>query len=546
MNGARLKLMLFSHICSGTHITGAEKLLLFFASELKQGHDCVLVVPNEGLLSAEARARQIPTIVVPYTNFYEMYAPGPYFQEALDGFIRDGKDGLEAIINVLLEYRPDVVINNTCVNLLPVWAAKALGIPVGWMITEQIQANPYTSMPVQLIRSNSDWIIGISNATMQPFRGEGADDKIRIMYPSWNEEELQREMWSFYRSEKRREIGWDESIRVIGYVTSDIYPNKGLEHFIQMAVELAPRHPDTCYMAAGKVTDEVYYNKCLQLIKSAGLASRFFIHPFEMQIQKLYPSMDLLVIPSLIEEGFGMTALEGLIFGKTVVSYSAGGLNEIMLLTGNGSLLVEKGNIQGLVRATESLLSGGGIISSLGERNGMVVQNAFGIGSYRLRVTQWLNRVRESRMLLGPAPLPEEALGRRPAVMVRGAGPAVYLLERGYKYLFADEAVFQRWGGSFEQILNLQEGHLAAIPLGGELTSGSPAQASDPGQPAVKRKAKRHIKRWRKKGAKGIKAHRRRKASTKRSKRHKGRLSKRRAAGRQRIRSVRRRKKRKV
>lgn len=494
MSAARLKMMLFSHICSGTHITGAEKLLLFFANELKASHECLLVVPNEGLLSAEARAREIPTLVIPYPNFYEMYAPGPYFPQAMEAFIHDSRDALGGILGVLLEHRPDLIVSNTCVNLLPAWAAKALGIPVSWMITEQIQPTRQMSMAAAAISGCADWIIGISDASMQPFRGGGAESKIRILYPSWNEAELERDMWPYYRNEKRSEIGWDESLRVIGYVSSDIYPNKGLEHFIQMALQLAPVYPDTRFMVAGKPTDAVYYDKCLQMIRTAGLSTRFYIHPFEVQIQRLYPSMDLVVIPSLIEEGFGMTALEGLAFGKSVVTYSSGGLNEIMHLTGNSSFLVEKGSVRGLVQVVGSLLAGGDYIRGWGERNRTAAQDAFGIDSYRQRVNEWLQQADATRHLFGPAPLPQEALQRRPAVLVKGSAPAVYMLERGYKYLFPNEAVFRHWGGAFEQVCSLHDAHIAALPAGGELHAGHTAPVRVRRGKALRRR--RRVSRW--------------------------------------------------
>jgi glycosyltransferase involved in cell wall biosynthesis len=505
MSAARLKLMLFSHICSSAHITGAEKLLLFFASELRSNHDCMLVVPNEGLLSTEARARQIPTIVVPYPNFYEMYAPGPYFKEALEGFIQEGRESLGSLLHLLHEYRPDLVINNTCVNVLPVRAARALGIPVAWMITEQIQTTRYTSMSVDLIVESSDWIVGISDATLQPFRGGAAESKIRILYPSWNEPELERGLWPYYRSEKRAEIGWDESLRIIGYVSSDIYPNKGLEHFIQMAIEVGASYPYTRFMVAGKPTDTAYYNKCLQLIKAAGLGSRFYMHPFEMQIQKIYPSMDVVVIPSLIEEGFGMTALEGLIFGKTVITYSAGGLNEVLLQTGNGSYLVEKGSVKGLINTVTTLLNKGDYMFGWGARNSTAAQDAFGIDSYRLRMADWLHQAATSLPQPGPALLPQEVLNKYPPLFAKGLGPAVFLLERGFKYLFTGEEVFFQWGGSFDKVVNQHDAYLLKIPEGPEIRGGQlpPPPAPPPPGAAVRRRArgkKRRLKKWRKPG----------------------------------------------
>ncbi|RAV01245.1 glycosyltransferase family 4 protein [Paenibacillus sp. YN15] len=475
MTAIRLNIMLFSHICSDTHITGAEKLLLFCATELRGSHNCTLVVPNEGLLAAEARARGISTIVVPYPNFYEVYSPGPYFRQELEGFIRNNGDAVQSLLTLLLEQRPDMVIVNTCVNLMPAWVSRSLGIPVGWMMTEQIQSTSYTSSSTEIISAYSDWIIGISHAALQPFRGTPGEGKIRIMYPSWNEAELEREMWPVYRSEKRALIGWNDAHRVIGYVSSDIYPNKGLEHFIQMAIELGVTYPNLRFMVAGKLTDVGYYAKCLEQIRLSGLLGRFYFHPFEMQIQQIYPAMDILVIPSLIEEGFGMTALEGLIFGKMVVTYSSGGLGEIMTLTGNRSYLVEKGDVRGLIDTVGSLLTKGDFVQSWGVRNSIAVEKAFGIDSYRGRLGDWLQEVALTLPVLGPRPLPQEALLQKPPLLLKGAAPAVYLVENGCRYLFSEESVFLGRGFRFHEVLALDDGYLGRIPMGGVLGTGQPA-----------------------------------------------------------------------
>ncbi|MCY9668269.1 hypothetical protein M5X11_25665 [Paenibacillus alginolyticus] len=70
------------------------------------------------------------------------------------------------ILDLLLIHEPDVVITNTCVNILPAVAAKKLGIPVIWIIAETIQLNESTVLTVGLVDQYSDWIVGISHATL--------------------------------------------------------------------------------------------------------------------------------------------------------------------------------------------------------------------------------------------------------------------------------------------------------------------------------------------------------------------------------------------
>ncbi|MDF2927527.1 MAG: extracellular matrix biosynthesis-like protein [Paenibacillaceae bacterium] len=495
----------------------------------------------------EARARGIATVVAPYSNFYEMYAPGPYFHSSLQTFVQENRNELGNLICVLKDQHPDVVINSTCVNVLPALAAQAMGIPVGWMITEQIMNNPHTHMAIEVIDQYSDWIIGISNATLQPFRGGTPESKTLILYPSWNESELEREMWPYYRYEKRAEMGCSELHRVVGYVTSDIYANKGLEHFIHMAVELAETNPDLRFMVAGKPTDQAYYNKCLQLIQSTGYESRFYVNPFEMRIQKIYPAIDLLVIPSLIEEGFGMTALEGLIFGKAVITYTSGGLSEIMQQTGNAAYLVEKGNVPALTGAASLLLSKGDWVRGWGIHNAVAVREVFGIESYRARLSEWLSQMGGMIPQLRPLQLPIQAIPGRTVLFVQGAGPAVYLLAEGYKYLFPNAHVFAHWGGTYERVIPVDQVYLGLIPDGGVLSLGVPAVPPPPPVRARRGKGKkgaRRLRRWKKGASLKLRASRRSKLPAGRGKklrrnpgRKTARLGKKRVARSTRIRS---------
>ncbi|MNP84924.1 hypothetical protein D3C76_1844470 [compost metagenome] len=69
---------------------------------------------------------------------------------------------------MLRHARPDVVLVNTCVNVMPAMAAQELNIPVIWKITEVINQNAHTPVSVSIIERYSQWVIGISQAVMRP------------------------------------------------------------------------------------------------------------------------------------------------------------------------------------------------------------------------------------------------------------------------------------------------------------------------------------------------------------------------------------------
>ena len=121
------KLMLFSHVCNTRSITGAEKLLLHFMREIGTIFACVLVAPQEGnspdsheglafrFIYVICRCFTVCTHRIRDCTRCGASAAHPAFQDALW---------------LIRSHEPDMVLTNTCVNVMPAVAAKSLGIPV--------------------------------------------------------------------------------------------------------------------------------------------------------------------------------------------------------------------------------------------------------------------------------------------------------------------------------------------------------------------------------------------------------------------------------
>ncbi|SEC69090.1 glycosyltransferase family 4 protein [Paenibacillus sp. GP183] len=455
-----MKLLLFSHLCSQSHITGAEKLLLFMVQELRSDHECVMVVPNEGVLSKEASLRGIRVIVMYYPLLLSTYQPGPWLFGDLQRLLQE--DAYRTLASLLLAEEPDAVLANTCVNALPAAAAKTLGIPVAWMITETMMENEYIHLSVDLIDRYSDWIIGISRSTLRFFQHEKLGPKLCTLFPSWRMDELNTATWPSHRINKRTEWGVGEQEQVVGYVSSDIYPNKGLEHFIQMSLAIGNAMEHVHFFIIGKPTDLGYYGYCLQLIEQSGFASRFHISPFEQHIEGFYPALDVAVIPSLLNEGFGMTALEGMVFAKPVVAYRSGGLEEILTMTGNAAFLAEKGNTNELISKVHRLLENPQLRKEVGERNGEEAQRVFGIVPYRARLKEWFLAMKTHQK--APASVLQTMnsteLHDPSSLLICGQGPTVYLLHSGVRYPIPSESRFKALGYSFDRVFTLPDDKL--------------------------------------------------------------------------------------
>ncbi|MEK3770154.1 glycosyltransferase family 4 protein [Paenibacillus sp. FSL R5-0887] len=377
-------IVLFSHVSNTRSITGAEKLLLFFAQELSPYFNCILVAPQDGKLTSQARSCGISVQLLSIPLLYGMYTPYAGLEADAQKF-QESREYHE-LTDWLNSLRPAFVITSTCVHALPAMAAKSLGIPVIWKISETITDNEYTPISVGLILRNSDEILAISQTAAACFPEDVRAEKVIQLPPSWNDKEMMIEAWSKLRSERRRELRVKPHEQLIGYISSFINKEKGLEHFVKMAVLVHAVHPSSKFVVIGSAGDKSYYERCVRKVKLEGLYTRFKFVGYAECLPSAYCAMDVLVVPSLIREGFGMTALEGMAFGKPVIAYDSGGLREILHAAGCGENLVPASDISALAERVNVMLAQPGLALTLGSQARERVDAVYGPAAYRSRL----------------------------------------------------------------------------------------------------------------------------------------------------------------
>jgi glycosyltransferase involved in cell wall biosynthesis len=450
MSGLKPKLLLFSHICSPEFVTGAEKLLILFARELIHRFHCVLVVPGEGIIAERAREIGIRVMVLEIPLGISLYTAAPTIAEEIENLKKH--PSWNKLRSLLADERPSYVWVNTTVHPLPAIAAKSLGIPTIWTLMETIMDTPYRDAAIGFIASHSDVIIGISHTTLNPLQGKQGMARTFMLPPYLDREALLPGSWPHYRASMRQQFGWGENHRVAGYIAASIYTSKGLEPFIQAMLPIAAADDRARFLIIGNPVDEAYYRNCQTLVHTSGYADRFVFHPFVEQIQQVFPAMDVVVVSSLVQEGFGMTALEGLVFGKGVVAFASGGLSETLTVTGNEMFLASTGDVAGLTARVNLLLGNDELRNGIGQRNAQAAQSVFGIEAFRARL--------DGLMALLPLPAWVQSS------LLRGSGPTVYLVENGSRRPFVSEKAFLRRGYRFEDVNVVSDEDLLRLPAG--------------------------------------------------------------------------------
>lgn len=378
------EMILFSHLCNPVVVTGAEKVLLKLARELQRHFRCTFVVPQDGAIAAGARAAGMETVVLNVPLAVSIYSASPTVREDVE-MLRRGP-AWRNLLRLLRKRRPACVLVNTCVHPLPALAAKQLGIPVVWYLNETMMDTPHRPLAVELIAANADRILGTSHATLAAFPPERLANRLVLLPPTVDRAELDMASWPAARAELRARFGWDEGHRVVGFIAATIYAGKGLREFVQAFLSLAARNAVARALVVGSPTENAYYDECRQLAQLAGCGDRIGWLPFAERIERIYPAMDVVTVPSLIPEGFGMAALEGLCFEKPVVAFASGGLVDILNATGNGDFLVPVGDAGAMAAKLEALLADDARRVEIGRQGAAAAEAAFGPAAFRARL----------------------------------------------------------------------------------------------------------------------------------------------------------------
>lgn len=162
-----------------------------------------------------------------------------------------------------------------------------------------------------------------------------------------------------------------------------IVPQKGHLVLLSSIPRVLSSFPQTKFLIAGD-TPEVYQSyraKLIEAIEAKGLKENVFLMNFCPNLHSLYNFIDILVLPSITPEAFGLTILEAMAFGKPVIASRIGGIRELIVDGVNG-FLVESSNEEELAERIKYLLGNPEICKQMGNRGKEIVQEKFPLKKY--------------------------------------------------------------------------------------------------------------------------------------------------------------------
>ena len=178
--------------------------------------------------------------------------------------------------------------------------------------------------------------------------------------------------------------GGEVAVGVLGRISQ----TKGQRFFLESLMPLLPAHPWLRLFVAGSTDfeDPQEMKAVMEMAKTAADPSRVSVTGSMVDSLAFLDAMDILVVPSLWEEPFGLVAVEGMARGLPVVVTRSGGLKEIVE-PGVTGLIADK-DYDSLRRAVQYLVEDAGSAAQMGEAG-------------RKRVLEKFNPARQIAQIVG-------------------------------------------------------------------------------------------------------------------------------------------------
>lgn len=315
---------------------GGELRTLELSEELiKQGEEVFIICRKNTLFESEVKKKGIPYISYVSTLFGVFKVLVMLFREKYDIIhVQTGRDYAAAVIIGILTSTP-VVIHRRL-------AAKVNFI-TKWLIT--------------------NWktkIIAVSNIVKQTLISENKlkEDKIVVIHNA-----LPRSRFNVdYDKIKQIEQEFDKKNNKIVVSVGNLYPTKGFDELIEVALRLKKRINNFLILIAGEGKERKKLEKLIELY-NLNTTVRLLGH--RKDVIELITISDCFVLLSY-EEPFGGVFIEAMACGKPIIGYNVGGTPEIVSNAEVG-FLVPPHNIAEVEEKLYLLLTNERLSKKLGE-----------------------------------------------------------------------------------------------------------------------------------------------------------------------------------
>jgi glycosyltransferase involved in cell wall biosynthesis len=349
-----LSRILFVH--SGSDMYGASRSLLRLSSRLvRDGMVVKVVLPHEGPLVPALQENGVVVIVQRSLPVVERQKAGNIFGilQLVIYFVFSAF----SLVQLIKQFKPDLIHTMTSVILSSSFAAKIMGIPHIWHIREFFGEYGWMWRYYQkYIVWLSTRIICVSTPVAEQFDQFKRSERILVVHNGFPANEF-LDVTARRVEQFRAEYGLPDGRCLIGVVGRIKFQRKGQDVFVRAASLLHGKFPDARFMCIGSPYpgNESHLANLLRLIGELHLDDCVIYTGDVEDVKAAIKALDILVLPSAQPEPFGGVVIEAMALSRPVVATAIGGSQEQVddRVTG---YLVTPGDANSLAEGIEKLL----------------------------------------------------------------------------------------------------------------------------------------------------------------------------------------------
>lgn len=372
-----MKNILFIH--QSAELYGSDKTLLYLVTNLdKKKFYSIVVLPNEGPLKKELEKENIKVIIAPVLKLYrKMFTPRNLFK-----FISHFFKGIKTIKSINKQYEIDFIYSNTLAVLLGFFYCFFHKTKHIWHVHEIIETPKIFAKLFRFFLNNSTNTVLIHNsiATSSFWNSKGKNVVI------WNGIS-QFPLINIVEKDIIRKTILNSDSELVLALVGRISRWKGQMLLLEAFNELFQTHQNIklVYIGSTPPNQEHFLSSLREKIVEYNLIKKVEIIPFQENINQLWQSIDVAIVPSTEPEPFGMVAIEAMMAQKPVVAANHGGLTEIVVNNQTG-FLVEPNNKTALKEALEKLIDNPELRKTFGEKGYQRAIENFSIQNYVTKI----------------------------------------------------------------------------------------------------------------------------------------------------------------
>jgi glycosyltransferase involved in cell wall biosynthesis len=331
--------ILFIH--QSAELYGSDKTLLLLLKHIDKTKFCpVVVLPNDGPLKIELEKENIKVVIAPVLKLYrKMFTPKNILK-----FINDIKKGIKTLDVLNKQHHFDIVYSNTLAVLLGVIYAKKRKIKHLWHVHEIIESPKlFSKLFVLLLDLKCNTKIVYNSISTKFFweKNKGIIKKSSVVLNGietplnfLSTEEINEFRKKIFNSNSNSN---EIVIALIGRISrwkGQLILLKAFYH-----LTLIKKNIKLVFVGSPPPNQECFLEELKNKIKEYKLNDKVVIIPFQNEINKVWQSIDIAVVPSIEPEPFGLVAVEAMMANKPVIASNHGGLSEIILNNKTGFLV---------------------------------------------------------------------------------------------------------------------------------------------------------------------------------------------------------------